>query len=108
MNNMSDKTIQILKEAGWYENRNIDIENLVRFLSERGFEVFPSVKKFLKEFGMLNIKVPTNATDEYIERHNFRKYDGHKTDIYSALGDAVDVEFMIIKFIFRGIHHLLK
>ena len=49
MNNMSDKTIQILKEAGWYENRNIDIENLVRFLSERGFEVFPSVKKFLKQ-----------------------------------------------------------
>ncbi|MGG0454553.1 SUKH-3 domain-containing protein [Bacillus mycoides] len=54
---ISNKTIEELKKAGWYEGRKIDISENVRFLEERGFEVFESAKKFMEEFGELRINV---------------------------------------------------
>ncbi|MEN1939254.1 SUKH-3 domain-containing protein [Paenibacillus sp. 102] len=54
---ISNKTIEELKKAGWYEGRKIDISENVKFLEERGFEVFESAKKFMEEFGELRINV---------------------------------------------------
>ena len=48
--NISNKTIEVLKEAGWYEGRKIDISENVKFLEERGFEVFESAKRFMEQF----------------------------------------------------------
>ncbi|EJS11482.1 hypothetical protein IKS_05370 [Bacillus cereus VDM062] len=44
---ISNKKIEELKKAGWYEGRKIDISENVKFLEERGFEVFESAKKFI-------------------------------------------------------------
>ncbi|PEQ29248.1 hypothetical protein CN467_28760 [Bacillus cereus] len=54
---ISNKTIEELKKAGWYEGRKIDISENVKFLEERGFEIFESAKKFMEEFGELRINV---------------------------------------------------
>ncbi|PEA23358.1 hypothetical protein CN923_11440 [Bacillus cereus] len=54
---ISNKAIEELKKAGWYEGRKIDISENVKFLEERGFEVFESAKKFMEEFGELRINV---------------------------------------------------
>ncbi|WP_242227416.1 SUKH-3 domain-containing protein [Bacillus cereus group sp. BfR-BA-01315] len=54
---ISNKTIEELKKAGWYEGRKIDISENVKFFEERGFEVFESAKKFMEEFGELRINV---------------------------------------------------
>ncbi|MEK0224259.1 SUKH-3 domain-containing protein [Bacillus proteolyticus] len=54
---ISNKTIEELKKAGWYEGRKIDISENVKFLEERGFEVVESAKKFMEEFGELRINV---------------------------------------------------
>ena len=54
---ISNKTIEELKKAGWYEGRKIDISENVKFLEERGFEVFESAKKFMEEFGELRINI---------------------------------------------------
>ncbi|MGG2017865.1 SUKH-3 domain-containing protein [Bacillus sp. S10(2024)] len=54
---ISNKTIEELKKAGWYEGRKIDISENVKFLEERGFWVFESAKKFMEEFGELQFNV---------------------------------------------------
>ncbi|PHD05122.1 hypothetical protein COF46_27525 [Bacillus pseudomycoides] len=54
---ISNKTIEELKKAGWYEDRKIDILENVKFLEERDFEVFESAKKFMEEFGELQFNV---------------------------------------------------
>ena len=54
---ISNKAIEELKKAGWYEGRKIDISENIKFLEERGFEVFESAKKFMEEFGELRINV---------------------------------------------------
>lgn len=51
------ETIDILKDAGWYPGRKIDIKFMEEYLISSGYEVFPSVKAFLEEFGMLELKV---------------------------------------------------
>ncbi|MED0946461.1 SUKH-3 domain-containing protein [Bacillus mycoides] len=70
---ISNKTIEELKKAGWYEDRKIDISENVKFLEERGFEVFESAKKFMEEFGELQFNVeriwPDGVTKD-ISKHN--------------------------------------
>ncbi|MDI6533840.1 SUKH-3 domain-containing protein (plasmid) [Bacillus mycoides] len=67
---ISNKTIEELKKAGWYEGRKIDISENVKFLEERGFEVFESAKKFMEEFGELRINVEKIWPDGlFISKH---------------------------------------
>lgn len=93
MSKLSQNSTEILENSGWYKGREIEIRHIVQFLKERGFEVYPAVKNFLEEYGMLNIKSPTYVTNEYIEKYNFPEYDEHSTDVYYALGDAGDVTY---------------
>lgn len=44
-----------LKKAGWYESRKIDITEQVKFLESLGYEVFGAAKKFMEEYGELDI-----------------------------------------------------
>lgn len=90
---MEKNTIEILKEAGWYEGRKIDIEEIVKFLESRGFNVHEKAKRFIEEFGMLDIKSPTWATLEELKNSIFTTYDKHTTDIYYLLGETIDSEY---------------
>lgn len=44
-----------LKKAGWYEGRKIDITEQVKFLESLGYDVFDAAKKFMEEYGELDI-----------------------------------------------------
>lgn len=48
-------TLEVLKKAGWYEGRKINVDYIQEFLINRGYEIFPPVKAFLEEFGMIEI-----------------------------------------------------
>ncbi|KHD35431.1 hypothetical protein NL50_13075 [Clostridium acetobutylicum] len=50
-----ERVKKILKRAGWYENRNIDITAYIKVLENSEYEVFDAAKKFLQEFGELKI-----------------------------------------------------
>lgn len=52
---LHEETKKVLKEAGWYEGRKIDISSHVKFLEDMGYEVFDALKVFLEEFGDLKI-----------------------------------------------------
>ncbi|MEN1939266.1 SUKH-3 domain-containing protein [Paenibacillus sp. 102] len=77
---ISNKTIEELKKAGWYEGRKIDISETVKFLEERGFEVFESAKKFIEKFGELRINVETIRSD------GSKKISKHTTCVKEVIG----------------------
>ncbi|WP_242218069.1 SUKH-3 domain-containing protein [Bacillus cereus group sp. BfR-BA-01380] len=77
---ISNKAIEELKKAGWYEGRKIDISENVKFLEERGFEVFESAKKFMEEFGELRINV------EKIWSDGSKAISEHTTCIKEVIG----------------------
>ena len=39
-----EETKKVLKDAGWYEGRKIDISKHVEFLEDMGYEVFEEYK----------------------------------------------------------------
>ena len=74
---MKETTIEILKKAGWYPNRKIDITDLVVNYEKRGFEMFSEAKKFLQEYGLLDIYSPIDPKliDKDLIKYG---YDGFK------------------------------
>jgi len=75
---LSNETLKILRDAGWYEGRRIDIKEIEESLEKIGYTVFPEVKSFLREFGNLVIEDTIND-----ETHNtsirFANYYGNGT-----------------------------
>lgn len=55
--NVTQKTIEALKEAGWYPGRKINTKQMEDYLISVGYKVFPAATAFLEEFGMLELNV---------------------------------------------------
>ena len=59
--NMIEKnTYDILRKAGWYEGRQIDISAAEKFFREKGVIISEAQKGFLREFSGLYVSHPTN------------------------------------------------
>jgi SUKH-3 immunity protein len=54
----SPATITVLEASGWRPGRSIDINVWVRALKSDGYDAFPSVAEFLREFGGLKLVFP--------------------------------------------------
>lgn len=69
--NISENVLKALTTAGWFEGREIDTTGIEQYLIKSGYEVFPTVKKFLKEFGMIEIVVdkPENQGNKQDRSH---------------------------------------
>lgn len=97
---ISSKTIEVMKKAGWYEGRKIDISENIRFLEERGFEVLESGKRFMEEFGELKIDVEKARRDgaNAISRHNtcIKEVIGVLDSFNFGLEDYIDEKCMPI------------
>ncbi|AEV69955.1 SUKH-3 domain-containing protein [Acetivibrio clariflavus] len=78
----SQSTKELLIKSGWYENRKIDTTELERLIESRGFKVFPKVKEFLQEYGMLEFRIHHPDIKSEVIVHN--------TNPIQALGDAGD------------------
>lgn len=96
---MQEKTIEVLIKAGWYPNRKIDISELLIHYERKGFDMFPAAKKFIEEYGMLNIYIEKSrpgVSDEYVERYKLEKFTLHTTDmtkfIITGLASRSNVE----------------
>jgi len=92
---MKESTIEILKKAGWYPNRKIDVIELIELYEKKGFEIFPKAKAFLEEYGMLNVYLPTirpGVSDEYVEKHKLHKFDLYNTNMIRYLNGGLSRE----------------
>lgn len=61
---------QELERAGWYEERMIDTSVIEEHLINMGYTVFLDAKKFIKEFGMLELIINNDESDEDTIVHN--------------------------------------
>lgn len=93
---MKETTIEILKEAGWHPNRKIDITELVILYEKKGFEMFLAAKKFLEEYGMLDVYSPINPKipEEDIIKYNFRRYDFNTTNMTNFLNGMLERDYV--------------
>lgn len=84
---MTDKTCGILKKYGWHPGRKVAIDVLVNKLEERGFEVFEAAKRFIEEYGMLDIDLPINPKipESDIVKYGFKRTKYHTTDIEKVI-----------------------
>ena len=60
---------QQLRKAGWYEGRKIDLTKYEEAYAEVGCELFPAARKFLEEYGDLDIQ------DKYISTATYENGD---------------------------------
>lgn len=84
--NVSHITMKRLKEGGWEENRNVDINDIESIFRERKIELFEVAKAFLSKFGMIKIEFPKQGSlFNTIEMINFNPIN--------AIGDCLDGEY---------------
>ncbi|TVX91891.1 SUKH-3 domain-containing protein [Paenibacillus agilis] len=83
--NFTQRTIDILEDAGWHPNRKVDISSTVVFLENKGFEDFDHAKAVFEQFGGLEYSVPSDESDDFqvgpeflreaIGRKHYSKYE---------------------------------
>jgi hypothetical protein len=68
---LSEKTKEILLRAGWDELRQINISEHVLFLKSEGYTITESAKKFIAEFGDLEIIHPAYRVKNENDKTHF-------------------------------------
>ena len=66
---LTDIAKQQLRKAGWYEGRKIDLTKYEEAYAEVGCKLFPAARKFLEEYGDLDIQ------DKYISTATYENGD---------------------------------
>lgn len=64
---MNSNTITILESAGWYPNRNINIQEAIIYLKEKGYVMTESFCQFYKEFGNMGFNIDVNERPRSIQ-----------------------------------------
>lgn len=66
---MGVRTEEILKNAGWYTGRQVDISGYERLYRQRGYEMWPVLAEFLREFGGVTASYewPTKGDESWFE-----------------------------------------
>ena len=70
----SERTLALLRKAGWSENRSIDTTALEAALSDAGYPVFPCVREFFRQFGDLSITIPAPSPQYASNYMNFGRW----------------------------------
>ena len=68
---MNHKSMKILKKAGWFPNKKIDISEVIQIFENNNIEVFDEAKKFFEEFGDITIKTKSIYSKKLIPYHTF-------------------------------------
>jgi hypothetical protein len=83
--------ISLLEDAGWYEGRNIDVEYIIKELSNDGYMINnKQIRDLLKEYWNLNIE--------------FKTPDGYFSNIKLNTEVAKDVDKISVAKISQAIH----
>ncbi|MEK5236182.1 SUKH-3 domain-containing protein [Paenibacillus sp. FSL L8-0470] len=96
----SQRTIDILKDAGWYPERKVEVSSTINFLVEKGFEVFDLAKEAFEHFGGLEYSVPSDESDDFqigpeflragIEKKHYSRYETIIGEELVVIGLAYD------------------
>ncbi|MBU5484333.1 SUKH-3 domain-containing protein [Clostridium sp. MSJ-11] len=100
-----NRIIKAMENAGWFNNRQVEISNIEKYYNERGITLFSSAKKFFLEFSGI-------ASKWYIEVRNLHHAPdftfelfpypiSYKTDVRDYMFD--DAEFMVYSEDYQGV-----
>ncbi len=70
MNFISEETKNILKQAGWSEDRLINIKEYENHLNKLGYPTFPVALEFFRRFG--NLHISENSKNESRRGYNLK------------------------------------
>ena len=70
----------ILRTAGWFEGRTVDIQPVEIVLRQQGFEVSPSCKKFLVEFHGLRVEPKKGGSFSVVDFNVFEEVAWFEAD----------------------------
>lgn len=101
--NISNETLKILSESGWYEGRKIDITEFKDNLKQIGYTVFQPVKDFIEEFGDLVVKDTINEEvhdtsvkfTSYYANGSFKSEENYAQERLVPVG-KVDSDYLIL------------
>ena len=103
---LEERAIKILKRAGWNEGRKIDITNQVKMLENYGYDVFETARKFIEEFGELNIVAKyisyidgEECYDEHLTSFGDIEYGYKRSSNYN---DKVGEQTIPICYLYKG------
>jgi len=101
MEPLSEETIKILKQSGWYPGRNIDIQDTIDFLLSKRYTLFPHLIKILSEFSEIEYKfdhpngriesfhmIPKMALGDYYEKEDFEEIERRVNEPLIPIGEA--------------------
>lgn len=91
----SQRTIDILKAAGWYPGRKVESSSTTNFLVEKGFEVFDFAKEAFEQFGGLEYSVPSDESDDFQIGPEFLR-EGIQRKHYSRYETIIGEELVVI------------
>jgi hypothetical protein len=69
---LSEQVLAALRSHGWHEGRQVDIGEIVAFLTSKGIQVSPIAADFLREFHGLHLQLPNGG----LTAVNFDVYEG--------------------------------
>jgi hypothetical protein len=91
---LSSESIQALRGAGWYENRQEDVSELIDVLASQGYQINEPALQVLRAFGGLSVE-PVNEIGPNFENGEPLRFDpidagfGHRLlaeELHEALG----------------------
>lgn len=89
MSRFSKKTMNILKQAGWYPNRRADITEIMNHAMQQGIHIGENIQSFLYEFDGLEFRYPDGKHLFYFvaELHTDLTYFNHFSYINNMTGE---------------------
>lgn len=87
---MKKEVVDILKKSGWYEGRSIDISTNIKQLENNGIKINENAKKFLNEFGDLNIEVQSKFLNTIVIQK-------HSTSVSQITYSLLNDEYVYLK-----------
>lgn len=105
---LSERTVQILSDAGWQPGRSVDMEATFNFLKGKGYQIFPCVREALEQFGGLTCRFkrpdgeddsfhfnPEDVYGDYYEKDDFVEIEERIHEPVIAIGQASN-EYMML------------
>ena len=72
MYSFSEEILSLLRSAGWYPSRNIDISEFKNILASEGYPIHSTVLSFLSCFGNLQVRYPHKHKSEIDDDFHFK------------------------------------
>lgn len=97
---MEDITLDRLMQAGWTNERNVNIDSIEKIFKEKSIDMPQKIRTFLQQYGMLEIKFKRKMQaieiDEVIEFNSIKAIDNNlHSEYFRDIFDEYDIDDIV-------------